>query len=345
VIIVGGGPAGSCAAIRCAQWGLRVLLLEREAFPRSRPGESLHPGFEGVLRQLGVLEMVLDAGFLRFDGNHVIRSGADTFEPFPIANNCIRGLQASRPEFDAILLERARQMDVEIIQPGRGLLPLVSGVRVTGVESSADKLESRFVIDAAGRGQWLTRHLGLETNIHSPRWIAHYAYLEGECPVRDDNPALFLDDTGWTWTVRVRPGLYNWTRLDVYDNAVDESFIPEEMRGLRQVGPMGSADVTWRITPACAGAGYFLCGDAAAVLDPTSSHGVVKAMVSGIIAGDAIAQIVNGGQTEEEAAQGFRQTFQEWFSYDVARLKADYRRMFGDRVAGMLGRCATGPVA
>src|ERR1035441_2417250 len=220
VIIVGGGPAGSCAAIRCAQWGLRVLLLEREAFPRNRPGESLHPGIEGVLRQVGVLEMVLDAGFLRFDGNHVIRNGTATFEPFPIADNRVRGLQASRPEFDAILLERARQMDVEIIQPGRGLLPLISGGRVTGVESADGKLESTFVIDAAGRGQWLARHMGLQTHVHSPRWIAHYAYLEGECPARDDNPAFWFDDTGWTWTVGVRPGFYNWTRLNVYDNAI-----------------------------------------------------------------------------------------------------------------------------
>jgi flavin-dependent dehydrogenase len=337
VIIVGGGPAGSCAAIRCAQWGLRVLLLEREAFPRNRPGESLHPGFEGVLRQVGVLEMVLDAGFLRFDGNHVIRNGTATFEPFPIADNRVRGLQASRPEFDAILLERARQMAVEIIQPGRGLLPLISGGRVTGVESADGKLESTFVIDAAGRGQWLARHMGLQTHVHSPRWIAHYAYLEGECPARDDNPAFLFDDTGWTWTVRVRPGLYNWTRLNVYDNAIAESFMPAELRNLRQVGLLGSADVTWRMTPACAGAGYFLCGDAAGVLDPTSSHGVVKAMVSGIVAADAIAQIADHHQTEEEAVQDFRRTFQEWFNHDATRLKADYRRMFGDRIARTLG--------
>ena len=336
VIIVSGGPAGSCAAIRCARWGLRPLIIEREAFPRNRPGESVHPGFEGVLEQLGILDTVLDAGFLRFDGNWVMRNGGATFEPFPIKTEHCQGLQASRPEFDALLLNCAKQLDVEIIQPGRCLAPVIENGRVVGVETPEGKLQSAFVIDAAGRGQWLARHMDLEIQTRSPRWIAHFAYLEGECPARDDNPGFFIDDSGWTWTVRVRPGLYNWTRLNVYGAGLEENFLPAEFAGLRQVGPLGSADVTWRFIPRCAGPGYFLCGDAAAVLDPTSSHGIVKAMTSGVLAADAIVQILRPDRNEEEAADEFRGIFKQWFETDAARLKADYQRMFGDRVAARL---------
>lgn len=336
VIIAGGGPAGSCAAIRCAQWGLRTLLIEREIFPRNRPGESVHPGFEGVLEQLGVLDTVLQAGFLRFDGNWVMRNGTETFEPFPIQTEHCRGLQASRPEFDSLLLDCAKRMDVEIIHPGRCLSPVLAKGRVVGVETSEGKLESAFVIDAAGRGQWLARHMDLEIQTRSPRWIAHFAYLEGECPARDDNPAFFVDDKGWTWTVRVRPGLYNWTRLNVYGNALEENFLPAELAGLRQVSPVGSADVTWRLIPQCAGPGYFLCGDAAAVLDPTSSHGIVKAMTSGVLAADAIVQILKHDRPEEEAAAEFRGIFAEWFEKDAGRLKQDYQRMFGAGIASRL---------
>ena len=44
VIVLGGGPAGTATAIRCVQSGLRVALVERESFPRHRPGETQHPG-------------------------------------------------------------------------------------------------------------------------------------------------------------------------------------------------------------------------------------------------------------------------------------------------------------
>ena len=335
VIVVGGGPSGSCAALRCARMGLQVLLIERESFPRNRPGESLHPGFEKVLNELQILDTVLNSGFLRFDGNWVTCNGNTTFEKFPATG---RGLQASRPEFDALLLECARAAGVTIAQPGRAMSPLIDGDKVVGAETSMGRIEAPFVIDAAGRGNWLTHHLKLEIQTRSPRWIAHYAYLEGECPIRDDNPGFFIDGEGWTWTVRVRPGLYNWVRLNVYGTPLPDDFVPEEVRGLRLVSPVQSADVTWRFVPRCAGDGYFLCGDAAAVLDPTSSHGVVKAITSGIMAGDRVVQVLRDGRDPLEAAGEFRTIFADWFAYDAGRLKLDYTRMFGERIAGRLNR-------
>ncbi len=330
VIIVGGGPAGSCAAIRCAQWGLGAILLERELFPRDRPGESLHPGFDSLLEQLGVLDVVLAAGFPRFDGNWVECNGITSFEAFtPTDTGTTRGLQAWRPEFDDILLQHAKRLGVEIVQPGRALRPIVAGSRVTGIETNDGKLSSAFVIDAAGRGNWLARHLNLEIQTRSPRLIAHFAYMEGECPVRDDNPGFFVDKTGWTWTARVRPGLYNWTRLNVEDNSMDRNFTPLEFASLRLVGRVQSADVTWRLVPQCAGDGYFLCGDAAAVLDPTSSHGVVKAIMSGAHAADTIVRIIQRGADAREAAEAFRQLFSSWFEHDAALLREQHARWYG----------------
>src|ERR1700755_3407527 len=71
VLVLGGGPAGCAAAIHCAQRGLKVALLEAKAFPRHRPGETLHPGVEPVLRPLGVLKRVLVANFPRHEGNWI----------------------------------------------------------------------------------------------------------------------------------------------------------------------------------------------------------------------------------------------------------------------------------
>ena len=42
-ILIGAGPAGSCASAILAEYGHRVLVLEREKFPRYHIGESLLP--------------------------------------------------------------------------------------------------------------------------------------------------------------------------------------------------------------------------------------------------------------------------------------------------------------
>ena len=63
VLVVGGGPGGSTAATFLAQGGLRVTVVEREAFPRFKVGESLIPTCMDICRRLGVLDRVLAHGF------------------------------------------------------------------------------------------------------------------------------------------------------------------------------------------------------------------------------------------------------------------------------------------
>ena len=64
IVVIGGGPAGSTIATLLAQWGRRVLLLEKDHFPREHIGESLLPGTVAVMKRMGVYEKVDDAGFV-----------------------------------------------------------------------------------------------------------------------------------------------------------------------------------------------------------------------------------------------------------------------------------------
>src|SRR5437868_433567 len=70
-LVIGGGPAGCSAAITCAAAGLRVRLLERASAPLDRPGETLHPGVEPLLEQLGAADAVRSAEFLRHSGHWI----------------------------------------------------------------------------------------------------------------------------------------------------------------------------------------------------------------------------------------------------------------------------------
>ena len=63
VLVIGGGPAGTSAAITCAQSGLDVCILEDKNFPRYHVGETVHPGIEGLLQQLDIREKILNANF------------------------------------------------------------------------------------------------------------------------------------------------------------------------------------------------------------------------------------------------------------------------------------------
>jgi flavin-dependent dehydrogenase len=90
---------------------------------------------------------------------------------------------------------------------------------------------------------------------------------------------------------------------------------------------MRGADVTWRHVPACAGRGYFLAGDAVAILDPAAAHGVLRALLSGIAVAHAVVGVHCGRLDEELAARRYRDWLASWFAHDVTRLSDLYRQL------------------
>lgn len=325
VVIIGSGPAGTSAAITSVQRGLRVILIESEEFPRHRSGETLHPGIEPLLIKLGILEEVRGAQFLRHKGNWV-KWGKDLrFIPFGSdENGPWFGFQAWRADFDNILLKRAISLGVRVYQPCRALKPIIQHNRVKGVVTSQGDIYSSFLIDATGRRQWLAQKLRMQLDKYSSPLIARFGYVQGECSVRDEAPSIIADTTGWTWTAKVRPYIYQWTRLSFIEESLEKDWIPKEFHGLERLGPTSGADMTWRMVKHPGGWGYFLTGDAAAVLDPASSHGVLKAIMSGMMAGNLIFQIIKEHCTEKHAIQGYCKWVTDWFKHDVEKLKELY---------------------
>ena len=324
VAIAGAGPAGSSAAIWCARHGLHTILLEAQPFPRDRPGESLHPGVEPLFEQLGVAAAVRAAGFHRYRGHWVSWAAPPRFDEFGSgAEGPWLGFQAWRADLDAILLREAVSAGATLLQPCRVSAPILENRRIAGVRYQSGEVHARFTIDATG-GHWLQRRAGIAVRRVSRRLVASYGYRAGTSPEIGADPVLAGSPAGWTWTARLRPALYAWTRLDF---ARPDRRPPAVLDRLEAAGPVRCADVTWRIAEGCAGEGYFAVGDAASVTDPAASHGVLKALMSGILAADLIARTSRGTLTESAAAAAYRDWVRQWFERDTRRLAELYQAL------------------
>jgi flavin-dependent dehydrogenase len=325
VAVIGGGPAGSAAAITCAGLGLKTALLEAEQFPRNRAGESLHPGIERLFERLGVREAILRAGFLRYPGYIVHWNSRPELQQFGRdLHGPLLGFHAWRADLDHILLEQAKRQGAVIFQPCKAIQPILSEKRVAGLHTSIGTIRTRFVIDATGSRRWLQRKMQLEIKKASPQLIVSYGYSQAPDRGIGPIPLIISEPDGWSWAAMVKPGMVAWTRLTFsrYSRST-----PQFMASFPAASPVQGADVTWRIVDECAGVGFFLAGDAACVVDPAASHGVLRAMMSGMYAGALTAEVIRGQMREQSAIAAYRRWLNQWFVEDTAKLKALYARL------------------
>jgi len=256
-----------------------------------------------------------------------------------------RGFQIVGAQLDAALLARARELGVRVDQPCRVVSPIVRNCRAVGLRTAQGVVGSDVIIDAAGGQHWLARRMGLRVHRAASRLIARYGYVRDPVPSVRENPSFETHSDGWTWLARVKPGVLHWTTLELGrpgNGGLSSKGPPPTVAHLATLGRIRSADVTWRLVPESAGPGYFLAGDSAAVLDPASSHGVMKAIMSGMLAAQATIQALQGAHAAVDLQQGYRRWIAATFWHDVVRLQRLYEvnleRLRPRRGVGMAGR-------
>jgi flavin-dependent dehydrogenase len=191
VVIVGGGPGGATAAALLARRGRRVLVLERQRFPRFHIGESLLPSSAPVLAELGLSDE-MDRRFIRKYSARFLDDEAGVEGPAATARYAFAGAfppaipfawQVTRADFDELVLRRASELGAEIREGWRVERPVFDGATVVGVEATdtdglTRRIAARVVIDASGRDALLAQSAG-RRRIPGLDKTAIFTHLEG----------------------------------------------------------------------------------------------------------------------------------------------------------------------
>ncbi|TDC40387.1 FAD-dependent oxidoreductase [Micromonospora sp. 15K316] len=351
LVVVGGGPAGSTVATLVAMQGHRVLLLEKETFPRYQIGESLLPAtIHGICRLTGVADEIARAGFPLKRGG-TFRWGRNP-EPWTFAfgispkfaSDGATAYQVERMKFDQILLDNARRKGVTVRERCAVVDVLEDGERVCGVRFDDEdgvrrELRSRYVVDASGHRSRIQNRVGGER--HYPEFfrnLALFGYFEGGKRLPEPNSGNILAvafSGGWFWYIplsdsltsvgavlrpealdRVREG----DRETVLRQLISECpMIAEYLAEATRVtsGPYGEVrirkDYSY-IRDTFTRPGMFLVGDAACFIDPVFSSGVHLATFSALLASRSINSRL-AGELDEASV--------------LAEFEARYRREYG----------------
>ncbi len=312
-VIVGGGPAGSTAGAYLAQGGLRVLIVEKERFPRFHIGESLLPAGNSILREIGAWEKIEAAGFQRkYGAEFLVGNGSALPKRVEFAQGLLPGLeytyQVERSRFDELLLRHAGAAGCEVREETRatGAQELgADGYEVTlqSAGGTASTIRCSWVLDASGRDTLFAKPLKLnKTEPILAKRIAIYAHFRGVQRAEGKaagNIVIVRHGEGWFWMIpldarRTSIGLVTTsTRMkaarlkpaELFEQIVGES--PRLARLMDGAEAMTDFHVTGDYSYRArtfADRRLLLVGDAAGFLDPMFSTGVYVALFSARLA-------------------------------------------------------------
>ena len=312
VLIIGAGPAGSAAAAILAEHGRSVLVLEREKFPRYHIGESLLPFTYYPLKRLRLIEKMRQSPFVKKYSVQFVSTSGKASQPFYFNTrydeDVAQTWQVLRSEFDQLLVDNAREKGATVLEGVAVTGLLREGGKIVGVRTQDKEYRAPMTLDCSGkdsfaavRNHWRLRDPKLNK-------IAVWTYYKGA--KRDPGidagatTVAFVPDKGWFWYIpqhndMVSVGVVAEAKYltrgglkdpkAIFDREIGQNlWIKDHLASGTQVGDYFITHEFTFHSRYCGEEGLLLVGDAFCFLDPVFSSGLMFALKSGIMAGDAV---------------------------------------------------------
>lgn len=371
-VIIGAGPAGSAAAAMLAEYGHKVVVLEKGKFPRYHIGESLLPFTYHPLKRLGLIDKMRASAFTKKYSVQFVAPSGKASQPFYFNDryddDIAQTWQVLRSEFDEMLVGDARAKGATVIEEIAVKRLIEEDGRVMGVEAQGkdgERVEYRapITLDCTGKESFTAVRNGWRVKDPKLNKVAVWTYYKGA--KRDKGidegatTVAFVPEKGWFWYIPqhndmvsvgvVAEGKY-LSRDGVRDPKAMFDREVEQNAWIKEYLAPGESTGDYYVTSEfsfhskhCAKEGLLLVGDAFCFLDPVFSSGLMLALKSGVMAGDAVheaiekndfapGQFAEYGATLREGIENMRKLVYAFYdpNFSFRDLTMKYPELAGD---------------
>ena len=348
VLVIGAGPSGCIAAAMIQKAGFRVVVIEKEKFPRFVIGESLLPRCMEVLEDAALLEAVKEKKFQEKSGAKFIRGNevADYIFTEQHSKGWHWTWQVPRAEFDKTLADEVQRKGVTI----------EFETTVTGIEFQEDersitsfqrkdgskgKIEASFIIDGSGYGRVIPRLFNLDKPSNLDPRKAVFAHVLDPHRTNFAEPdriivVVYLPGV-WVWIIPFSSGITSLGfvgSFDFFSNLQGDSgelyktlitnhpYLKERFGNACWIFEPRKLEAWSSTTEKFFGPGYVLTGNVTELLDPIFSSGVMFAMVSSHLASKLVIKKLQGNhvnwdveytQVIQQGVDTFRTYVTAWY--------------------------------